>query len=248
MKKSSVFEDFLNTFETDEIREYCRDMIEQAPDYIWTIPSSTSMKYHNATQCQPGGQLYHILMACEIMNYILSLEYIKNKFSQPKKRDCMRTAICLHDMIKCGLDGGQYTVHDHPLLADKWVEETVVKHDIDSRLKKYIGRLIASHSGEWISSNRSSIVLPSVENDEQFFVHLADYIGSRNNIDMIYSDEIKQKITAFQDAPDVSEYKLTFGKYKGMTLLEINEQDSSYIDWMKTQDLRYPVSELIKQL
>ena len=248
MKKSSIFEDFLNTFETDEIREYCRDMIEQAPDYIWTIPASTSMKYHNATQCQPGGQLYHILMACEIMNYILGLEYIKNKFSQPKKRDCMRTAICLHDMIKCGLDGGQYTVHEHPVLAQKWVEETTVEHDIDSRLKKYIGRLIASHSGEWTSSNRSTTVLPSVENDEQFITHLCDYLGSRANLDMVFDLGIIKKINMFQKLPDIEEYKITFGKYKGYTLPEIMDEDSSYIDWMKTQDLRYPVNELIKQL
>ena len=248
MKKSDVFEDFLNTFETDEIKEYCRDMIEQAPDYIWNIPASTSMKYHNATQCQPGGQLYHILMACEIMNYILSLEYVKNKFPQPKKRDCMRTAICLHDMVKCGWDGGQYTVHVHPVLAQKWVEETAVEHDIDSRLKKYIGRLIASHSGEWTTSNKSVVELPKLENDEQFIIHLCDYLGSRANLDMIYSEDIKTKIRAFQELPDINEYKLTFGKHSGKTLPEILSEDGSYIAWMKTQDLKYPVNELIKQL
>ena len=228
MKKSDVFEDFLNTFETDEIKEYCRDMIEQAPDYIWNIPASTSMKYHNATQCQPGGQLYHILMACEIMNYILSLEYIKNKFSQPKKRDCMRTAICLHDMIKCGLDGGQHTVHEHPVLAQKWVEETVVEHDIDPRLKKYIGRLIASHSGEWTSSNRSTVVLPGVENDEQFIVHLCDFCSSRYNIDMIFDQKTIKLINSYKN-----EYKLNFGKYKGETIKQIQDKDNSYLIWLK---------------
>ena len=51
MDKVKVFEGLLNKFETDEIRDYCTDMIKEIPDYIFTIPSSTSFKYHNKTQC-----------------------------------------------------------------------------------------------------------------------------------------------------------------------------------------------------
>lgn len=244
MDKNKIFKNYIETFETKEIKNYCIDMINESPEYIWRIPSSTSFKYHNRTQCQPGGQLYHILMACEIMNYILGLKYIKEKIYQPKKRDCLRTAILLHDMQKT--NGGQYTVHEHPIIAQKWIEETSVEHDIDIKLKQYIGRLVASHSGEWITSNKSSIVLPEIENDEQFLIHLCDYLGSRNNIDMIYSDEIVNTINENQALPNVEEYKLTFGKHSGKTLLEIKNEDSSYISWMKTQDLRYPVNELIK--
>lgn len=47
MDKVKVFEGLLNKFETDEIRDYCTDMIKEIPDYIFTIPSSTSFKYHN---------------------------------------------------------------------------------------------------------------------------------------------------------------------------------------------------------
>lgn len=49
MDKRKVFEALLNKFETDEIRDYCADMIDKIPDYIFTIPSSTSFKYHNKT-------------------------------------------------------------------------------------------------------------------------------------------------------------------------------------------------------
>ena len=59
MDKVKVFEGLLNKFETDEIRNYCTDMIKEIPDYIFTIPSSTSFKYHNKTQCQPHGQIFH---------------------------------------------------------------------------------------------------------------------------------------------------------------------------------------------
>lgn len=51
MDKIKVFENLLNKFETEEIKNYCTDMIKEIPDYIFTIPSSTSFKYHNKTQC-----------------------------------------------------------------------------------------------------------------------------------------------------------------------------------------------------
>ena len=60
MNKIKVFENLLNKFETEEIKNYCTDMIKEIPDYIFTIPSSTSFKYHNKTQCQPHGQIFHI--------------------------------------------------------------------------------------------------------------------------------------------------------------------------------------------
>ena len=67
MNKIKVFENLLNKFETEEIKNYCTDMIKEIPDYIFTIPSSTSFKYHNKTQCQPHGQIFHILMFAEVM-------------------------------------------------------------------------------------------------------------------------------------------------------------------------------------
>ena len=167
MDKVLVFKTLLNKFETEEMKDYCTDMIKEIPDYIFVIPSSTSFKYHNKTQCQPHGQILHMLMFGEVMNYILDLEYVKEKTNE-RQRDCLRCTPIFHDAIKCGTNGSQYTVHDHPLLAGKWIRDTVVEHDIDKETKAYIARLCESHSGQWISNKRSSVILPKPENDEQF--------------------------------------------------------------------------------
>ena len=42
MDKVKVFEGLLNKFETDEIRDYCADMIKEIPDYIIIIKHSVS--------------------------------------------------------------------------------------------------------------------------------------------------------------------------------------------------------------
>lgn len=227
MNKVKPFESVLAKFETDEMKSYAEDMLNQTEDYIFSIPSSTTLKYHNKTQCQDGGQVYHILMACEIMNHILDLDYVKTKYSNPKQRDCLRTAILLHDMKKLGEKPGKYTSHDHPVVAQKWIEETVVDHDIELKFKKYIGRLVASHSGQWTTSKRSNVVLPGVDTDEQFLVHLCDYLGSRSNLDMIYSEEtiaaVEENITKI----DPKELVMPFGMHKGTKVMELP------LDYMK---------------
>ena len=70
MNKKAIFKELLDQFETEEMRLYCEDMVEHIPDYIFTMPSSTSGKFHNATQCLPHGQIYHIITKitdCELI-------------------------------------------------------------------------------------------------------------------------------------------------------------------------------------
>ncbi len=252
MDKVKVFEELLNRFELDDMRNYCADMIEKIPDYIFTIPSSTSYKYHNKTQCQLHGQIFHILMFGEIMNYVLELEYVKNK-TNPLQRDCLRCTPIFHDAIKCGLNGSQYTVHEHPMLASEWIRNTTVKHDVNADTKAYIARLCESHSGEWTSNKRSKTVLPKPENDEQFFVHMCDYLASRSNLDMTYSDKVISALGGMkipkEELPKLEEWVLPFGrKHKGETLLQIKENDPGYIQWAKENITSEPTRSLLKQL
>lgn len=251
MDKVKIFEGLLNKFETDEIRDYCADMIKEIPDYIFTIPSSTSFKYHNKTQCQPHGQIFHILMFAEVMNYVLGLEYVKEKTNE-RQRDCLRCTPIFHDAIKCGLNGSQYTVHEHPMLAGEWVRNTSVEHDVDADTKAYIARLCESHSGEWTSTKRSKTVLPKPENDEQFFVHMCDYLASRSNIDMTYSDDVLAVLNNAeipkQELPDINTYVLNFGKHSGEKLVDVAQSDPSYISWAKENMSREPVRSLLAQL
>ena len=251
MDKVKVFEGLLNKFETDEIRDYCADMIKEIPDYIFTIPSSTSFKYHNKTQCQPHGQIFHILMFAEVMNYVLGLEYVKEKTNE-RQRDCLRCTPIFHDAIKCGLNGSQYTVHEHPMLAGEWVRNTSVEHDVDADTKAYIARLCESHSGEWTSTKRSKTVLPKPENDEQFFVHMCDYLASRSNLDMTYSDDVLAILNNVeipkQELPDINTYVLNFGKHSGEKLVDVAKSDPSYLSWAKENMNKEPIKSLLAQL
>lgn len=252
MDKVKIFEELLNEFETEEVRAYCEDMIQLIPDYIFLIPSSTSMKYHNKTQCQTHGQIYHIIMFGTIINYILGLKYVReNIATTPMQRDCLRCTPIFHDALKCGIDGdvNSYSVFEHPLLAGQWIRETVVKHDLSMEVKEFIANLCESHSGEWTTSKKSSVLLPEPQTDAAFLVHLADYLSSRANLDMIYSIEFLELLGDYSpELPDIREYKLTFGKFVGRTLPEIKKFNPGYIDWLKENYGKEPVRSLLKQL
>lgn len=190
-RKTEVFKSVLSKFENEEFRLYCEDMIEQMPNYIFYIPSSTSLKYHNENQRNYGGQIYHVLMVGTIMNHILDLEYVQKHIKNSKKRDSMRVAALLHDGIKCGWNtmfDGTHTKHEHPILAGNWVECATVDNYLPDKWKIYISRLIKSHSGQWNTNKRSEFVLPKPKTKEQFLVHLADYLGSRPDLNMVYTE------------------------------------------------------------
>lgn len=248
-EKIAVFKPYLEKFETDTMRLYCEDMIEHIPEYIFTMPSSTSGKYHNATQCQPHGQIYHILMFAEIMNYRLALKGNQEKFKSPVQRDAMRCTPFFHDAIKCGLNGGVFSVHDHPMLAGQWVRETKVEHDIDEKVKEAIARMCERHSGEWTTTKKSKVVLPEPENAMELFVHECDILSSRNNIDMPPPEYLSDIFTDVNVTQEFDEnYTLSFGKHAGEKLIDVYYQHPDYISWMEQTINKRNVLNMIRAM
>lgn len=246
-KKVEVFKPVLNKFETNKMRLYCEDMIRLMYDYIFYMPSSTTGKFHNKTQCQTHGQIYHVLMFAEILNYILDLKYSQEKFNSPIQRDAMRCAALFHDSWKCNDGSSQYTVFDHPMLAGQWVRETHVEHDIDDKVKEAIARMCERHSGEFSTSKKSKIVLPEPENDMEWLIHVCDILSSRSNIDMeipLYLSDI------FKDAPIEfdPEYIMPFGKYAGKKLIDIYNSRPDYVEWMENNINKIDVLNAIKAM
>lgn len=246
-EKIAVFMPQLAEFETQEMRLYCEDMIAEIPDYIFEMPSSTSGKYHNQTQCLRHGQVYHIIMFAEIMNYRLALKGNQEKFKSPVQRDAMRCTPYLHDALKCGTNGSTYSVHEHPVLAGQWVRETHVEHDIDDKIKECIARMVERHSGEWTTSKKSKVVLPEPENAMELFVHECDYLSSRNNIDMPIPEYLKD---IFMDEPvEFDEnYTLTFGKWSGQRLIDVYKAAPDYVAWCEENLHKKDVQDQIKAM
>lgn len=249
-EKQKIFEPLSRNFETEQFRLYYLDMVAEIPDYIFTIPSSTSGKYHNSTQCQTYGQIYHAYMFDSILNHRLRLKTNKELYSTPKERDCMRCVPVFHDAVKCGWNGSRYTVQDHPLLAARWVLETKVKNDIPLEYKQMIADMCESHSGEWNKSRSGKVIMSEPRNQREVFIHECDILASRQDLDYIIPDELKDILeeNAKIELPSIEEYVINFGKHSGKTLLQIKENDPGWISWAKENLTRQPVKSLLEQM
>lgn len=251
--KQLVFKPLLKDFETELFKNYFNDMVAEIPDYIFIMPSSTSGKYHNATQCEKFGQIYHEYMFASILNHRLRLKGNREKYNTPEIRDCMRCIPVFHDAIKCGRGGSIYTVHEHPLLAAKWIRDMVVEHDIPDEYKEIIARMCEAHSGEWTTNKRSNVILPEPRNDMELFIHECDILSSRSDLDMVIPQELKAILS--NDTTNVKvenitleNYRIDFGKYAGKTLLEIRQENPSYIKWLKEKIKDEPIKSLLMQM
>ena len=236
-----LVEPILDSFENEDLRELCLAVLKDFPEYIWEVPASSSGKYHPSTDLGEGGLIRHQVCVARICNYILQLEQYQNRIDS-RQRDCMRIAALAHDGRKSGLENGGHTVHEHPILAGDAVYALKERFSEFEEELSMIRGLIYSHSGQWVDSKKSELVLPKPCTEMQELIHLSDYIASRKDIEMLFDNWKKPEL------PDINEYRLTFGKHNGMTLPEIKEVNPGYVEWLKENYGREPIRSLLKQL
>ena len=188
MNKSSKFEKELEYIENKDYRESAEKLLEQVPDYFFNIPAASTGKYHPAFAQGTGGLVRHTKVAVKIAKEILSLEYMKNIFTE-KEKDLMLISIIFHDTIKLGEKEERYTRFDHPLLAASFIKKNKELTKFSDEDIDFISRVISSHMGQWNTSNYSNIVLPKPNDKYEFFVHECDYLASRKFINVEFDEK-----------------------------------------------------------
>lgn len=243
-ENAKIFESLLDTFENKDIKQFAEHCIDTIPDYFWHIGASSTGKYHPSYALGELGLARHTCALVRFLNHMLSIDCIKNDFTS-RERDLMRVAGIMHDSMKSGTDEdyarSKYTKFEHPILAANKIRKISGLPDDEIGL---IATTIESHMGQWATDKRSKTVLPTPQNKYQKLVHLADYLASRKDIEVLFDDEFQKK----EEIPDINTYIIPFGKYKGKTLPEIKEIDSGYISWAKENMTREPVKTLLAQM
>ena len=112
-----------------------------------------------------------------------------------------------------------------------------------------IARMCERHSGEWTSSKRSKVVLPEPETEMEILVHECDILSSRSDIDMQPSDYLKSIFGEERvELPNLDDYIISFGKYKGKKLIDVFRTDHDYCMWLKENSYQREVVDMIKKI
>lgn len=241
-EKISLFEKEIAYIEIEDIKNFFQKAITIIPDYFFEIPASSSGKFHSSLECGFGGLVYHTRSVAKIANYLVNLQQYKSQLNEAE-RDCVICAALLHDCLKHDWENKTgFSVHQHPVLASEFVKtDPRLNGIINEEIRTIIGDAVASHSGEWTTSKRSKIVLPSPQTLVQELVHLSDYIASRGDIHILFEGEDnKPKL------PDINEYKLNFGRHNGKTIPEIATVDRGWLIWASENLSREPLITMIK--
>lgn len=242
-EKSKIFDSLLSTFENEDIKEFAKECIKVIPNYFWNVGASSTGKYHPQYALGDLGLARHTCALVRFLNHILSIDCYKNDFTS-RERDLIRVAGIMHDSMKSGNDedylASKYTKFDHPILAAQEVRKIVGV--IPENELELIAHTIESHMGQWNKDKRSSCVLPLPENKYQKLLHLADYLASRKDIEVLFDDEYTKEL------PTLENYIITFGKHSGKTLPEIVSVDPRYISWAKENIKTEPLKTLLEKM
>lgn len=242
-EKIALFEKEIAYMEIENIKDFFKKAITLVPNYFFEVPASSSGKFHSSLECGFGGLVYHTRSVAKVANYLVSLQQYKSKLNEVEK-DCVICAALLHDCLKHDWENKTgFSVHQHPVLAAEFVKtDSRLSNILSDEIRTMIGDAIASHSGEWTTSKRSKIVLPSPQTLVQELVHLSDYIASRGDIHILFEgEESKPKL------PNINEYKLNFGKHSGKTIPEIAIVDRGWLVWAQENLNREPLLTMIKK-
>ena len=214
-QKIAVFEPMFKKFETKEILEYFKEVITKIPNAIFYKPASSSGKYHNKQQTGDYGQLIHIYMFFDILNMLLDLEYVHNKYNSPIGRDLMRCLPALHDMCKYGRYGMRtHTTSEHPIMAARRLAEINQQknfnHPLSDDQLRWLCEMCERHSGQWnkwkdrdFDGEVRTGTMETPQNDADMLIHECDMLASRNWLTYEIPEDLMQR---FKDNIDLTHF------------------------------------------
>ena len=181
MRTMKLFERELSLIKSESLRHAVYDYMndpDYVPDYFWTDGASSSGKYHPKMSQGIGGLVRHtkaVVMFAEELLRMSSYAYMKEEY-----KDFVIAACIIHDTVKYGfgeeIDKGEYANHASNA-AQSFAEFCFNNTNYEPHF--LLLQAVRSHMGQW-STEREDRPFTSVDR----CVHMADYMASRNFIDI----------------------------------------------------------------
>ncbi len=194
-EKLNWFSSELNTLEKFDtgVKSAAELLIEDLPDYFFIVPASSSGKHHAKFASGEHGLLNHTKAAFYVATELFR-NPLFNCFNGDKRKEALALlAVLLHDGCKRGMknESETHTQFNHPILIMSFIDSRTdkIKSVLTDDEIGFLKELVLTHMGPWTTSNYSKDVLSMPETDAQRFVHLCDYIASRERLEFRIKDE-----------------------------------------------------------
>lgn len=251
--KKELLKEYFDSVQDENVKKFMEQCIETIPEYWYTVPASSTGKYHPNYALGNGGLMRHTIALLRFFDRLVRNTMYGSPFTN-REMDLLRVACLMHDSRKSGSDEdfavSKYTKFDHPILAANVVRSIETEYITDEE-KEMIANAIESHMGQWNvdTYGKSKVELPLPTNKYQKIVHLVDYLAAQKGVEVQF-DGFKTEtiVNESVDNATVDTYVFPFGKYKGMKLTEVNEKFPDYIDWAKKNIDHEPLKSFLKQL
>ena len=229
-----------------DLKELATELIANADDYFFTVPASSSGKYHPPFDLGCGGLVRHTRCVA-----FMAMSIAESHCMSTMDRDSLIVAAIAHDIKKQGNGNGNHTVFEHPIYAKNYVLEIHKKINsaVPVDVVEKIANAVHSHMGKWGHDKefiKGNNPLPMPSNEFEFALQTADYIASRKEIvDFKFRDtdtveavveqpiSVEKKPITEMSLFEMENYEMPFGKHKGKTLKEI--KPTGYLDWILKQ-------------
>lgn len=176
-KFSETFSREINLIKSNDLKNFTiKYLDEYVPSYFGEIGASSSGKFHPKFAQGEGGLIRHtkaVVMFAEELLKMSSYAYLTDEY-----KDFIIVACICHDTCKYGMkkfDKGAYAEHGEnasALMAECWAD----MYGYEYAFPQLLGLAVTSHMGQW------GAVRPMTSIDR--CVHMADYMASRNFIDI----------------------------------------------------------------
>ena len=183
MKKNLFFKEELGYFKTERIKKDAILLIDELPEYFFSVPASSTGKYHPNYALGDGGLVRHTKAAMRIANELLNVNTSITSFNDVEK-DLILLSLLIHDGFKHGVKKSKYTVFEHPnIIADKVLQMSDVL-SLSKEENAIVRSALMSHMGEWNTNSYSETILKKPTNRFDKFVHMCDFLASRKFIEI----------------------------------------------------------------
>ena len=174
-----------------ENRRFASYLIDKVPEYFFSVPASSSGKYHPQNDLGEGGLVRHSISVVRMLEHLTEPE---GYFDFDEEQfELLKIAALFHDCMKSGTqeeyENNKQTKFLHPLYAANFIMTVAIECGYPYEKALFIYNAIISHMGQWNTRNDTMGKLPKPMTPGQKVLHLADFLASRKDINMDFGGE-----------------------------------------------------------